>query len=505
MSKAIIWILVTAFALALGALGYLAAANWQDEPLSETSRRALVYIQPIGNQVNGNGHVLLAGLDAPAPEKPKADAVEPARQLGLKILQREQERFKWNERFGSFDGPKSPAPIKVDKPITPEQVLPSELHCKPEQPDCIAWYVQNRKAISAPDPARRAALARVAAIANAPQYANIFPIYQGDQTYYTNLLRHAVTLQLAQASLLWNDKAYDKALDQVELLEKLRQRLARSDSLSLSAMATSWLNKACTQWISQVLTREGKKLRPQDAERLQKLLDAPRLTVRDGLHGEMVYFASVNASLGTFLTFPEPDANAAQTKTDEQAKTDAEADAEPRRARPSAQSLPARRYISSLLYLPHQSTNIATEQFGLTMALADVPTTEFDKALESTNEQRKALNAKRDSWFGARNIVGQKLMDNAVEWDTSYVDTIRREIDSSGYRRLVQLQLLAIQQNQAPDSMPGWLAQSALALRNPYDGKPMQWDAAKRSLVFEGRVKRRADDEGSKFYRIELR
>ncbi|QNP49037.1 hypothetical protein [Diaphorobacter aerolatus] len=489
MSKAITWILVTVFALALAALGFLLAANWQDEPLSEASRRTQVYVAPIGNQLLGNGHVLLMGLDAPPPEKARADAVEPARQLGLKILQREQERWKWNARHGSLDADAAPKLLDPgNAAITAAQILAEDLRCAPEQSDCIAWAVQHRKQLAAADPARRAVLARLAAIANAPQYANVFPIHHAAQVPPVAVLRAGAELQLMQAALLWNDKAYDKALDQLELTERMRQRIAQSNNLVASVFATSSLNHGIVKWISNVITRDGKRLRPQDAERLQKILEAPRISLRNGMYGEMVSSASVIQSLGIALKLPPvqakestADAKAADSRTESVLHT--------------------RRFINERLFLPHQSTNIATQGWQLTMDLADLPPNELQAAQEAAADKRKALIDARPRWLGARNIIGARLFDQPTE-SADYVQYIRRGIDVDGFRRLALLQLLAAQQRVADDGMPAWLAASPAALRNPYDGQPMPWDSASRSLSFEGSVEQPQNPGRSKTYRV---
>ena len=508
MSKAIAWILVSLGALLLGALGYLLAANWQDEPLSEASRRALVYIAPIGNELNGNGHVLLMGLAAPPPERAKADPVEPARLLGLHMLQREQARFKWNERFGSFGDSKAPKPLDDSQYIKATQVLADELRCQPEQNDCIAWFVQHRKAIQASDPARRAVLARLNAIANAPQFGNYFPLYPGDAFPGTALIGRGVALQLAQASLHWNDKAYDKALDQVETLEKLRQRVASADKLTMSSMATSSVSLSIAKWISNASAREGKRLRPQDAERMQRILETPPLSMKSGIRGEMVYSASIIASLGTALKFPAATESPKTETAVASPSADAASHASDAAHNASSQAAPSfareRRFISSLLFLPNQSTNITTENGLLAMDLSDAKPAGLAQAAIDASAKSKAMVDARPQWFGARNIVGSHLLSQSNVAEDA-LKTIQLAVDVDAYRRLVRLQMAAQQQSVAMDAMPQWLASSPEALRNPYDGQAMQWDAATSSLVFEGREAQTANAQGSKTYRVALR
>ena len=498
MSKAILWVLVTVFALLVGVFALLFLANWNDDPLSETSRRALTYVPPTGNQIQGNGHILLMALDASAPDKSRSDAVEPARQLGLQRLQREQERFQWNARFGSVNhavnGANPPKPVDGSNPLKAEQLLAPELRCTAEQTDCLAWAVQHRKPIMATDPARRAVLARLSAASNAPQYANVFPNYQAQLQVPLGLLLRGTELQLLQASVLWNDKAYEKALDQVEQIERLRQRMASSNNLIVSTAAASTIRHALLKWSSNVITRDGKRLRPQDAERLQKLLATPQPSLRNGLQAEMVSSASTLHSIGTQLKQP----------LEAMAEVPATEDAQP-----TPHIAPAlgqfRRFFNKLLYLPNATTNADTERWQLTIPLADAAPAQIDEAHADAKAKRKALRESRKHWLGARNIVGNQLLDIGDEDDDpGYAHYIRRNIDVDGYRRLVLLQLQATLQNKTPSDVAQWLASSADDVRNPYDRKPMQWDAASSSLMFEGREKQAHNPAGSNVYRVRL-
>ena len=151
------------------------------------------------------------------------------------------------------------------------------------------------------------------------------------------------------------------------------------------------------------------------------------------------------------------------------------------------------------------TTNADTERWQLTIPLADAAPAQIDEAHADAKAQRKALRESRKHWLGARNIVGNQLLDIGDEDDDpGYAHYIRRNIDVDGYRRLVLLQLQATLQNKTPSDVAQWLASSADDVRNPYDRKPMQWDAASSSLMFEGREKQAHNPAGSNIYRVRL-
>ncbi|MBF5004363.1 hypothetical protein [Diaphorobacter caeni] len=491
MRKAFVGLFVTLIALLVLALGVLLLANWNDEPLSDKSRKALAYTAPTENQLRGNGFLILAGIDAPAPANPKADAVEPARQLGLQMLAREIERWKWNQRLGHTNHTNAPKSLEPTGALTRKQILPDELRCPPEQADCIAWFVQQRKQFATPNAHQRAVLARLAALARAPYCTNVLPNFVAAQGAPLSALLAGFELQLARASLLWNDKAYDEALDLVERGEAVRQCTAASDRLTASSIATSPMNHATIKWLSNAVTRTGDRLRPQDEARIQKLLETPRLSIRRGLATEMTYSASITHSLGVTLKLPNnTDEGEGNATENELSKSD-------------SWIRHARRSVNALLYLPNETTNITTERWTPLVQLADVLPHELKAAEELAANKHESPAAARAKWHGARNPIGNHLLGIADLSD--YVHYNHRAIDTDGYRRLALLQLQAMQQRIPPEKMSQWLADRPEPLRNPWDRQPMQWNAEAGSLEFTGLAVQTANPGKSRTYRISLR
>ncbi|QIL80440.1 hypothetical protein G7047_11405 [Diaphorobacter sp. HDW4A] len=491
MRKAFVGLLVTLIALVVLAVGVLLLANWNDEPLSDKSRKALTYTAPTENQLRGNGFLVLAGIDAPAPVNPKADAVEPARQLGQQILVREIERWKWNQRLGHTNHANAPKPLAPTSALTRKQILPDELRCPPEQADCIAWFVQRRKQFATPDAHQRAVLSRLANIARAPYCTNVLPNFVAAQGAPYSALFAGFELQLARASLLWNDKAYGEALDLLERGEAVRQCTGASDRLNAGSLATSSMNHATIKWLSNAITRTGDRMRPQDEARIQKLLETLRISIRRGLAAEMTYSASIAHSLGVTLKLPSnADEGEGNATENELSKSD-------------SWIRHARRSVNALLYLPNQTINIITERWTPLVQLADVPPPELKTAEESASDKRESLEEAHAQWHGARNPIGNHLL--GITDLSDYVHCIHRAIDTDGYRRLALLQLQAMQQRVAPEKMSQWLADRPEPLRNPWDNQPMQWNTESGTLEFTGLAVQTANPDKSRTYRISLR
>ena len=88
------------------------------------------------------------------------------------------------------------------------------------------------------------------------------------------------------------------------------------------------------------------------------------------------------------------------------------------------------------------------------------------------------------SWRFIRNPEGKTLLlMTHIDW-TAYAERI---YDLDGYIRLVALQA-ALQRDGVPlAQVAGYVQRAGPDLRNPYDRQPMQWDAARSMLSFEGR------------------
>ena len=99
--KALGWLALVLCVLTAIGLAALIAANWSDDALSEAAQQALHYAPPTEQALEGNGYLIVMGLDAPA----EGDAVAEAMALGRKRLAREIERRRWVEAHGAeLDG-----------------------------------------------------------------------------------------------------------------------------------------------------------------------------------------------------------------------------------------------------------------------------------------------------------------------------------------------------------------------------------------------------------------
>ena len=143
-----------------------------------------------------------------------------------------------------------------------------------------------------------------------------------------------------------------------------------------------------------------------------------------------------------------------------------------------------------------ESGQAGAVRHGITRALI-----EYDAALKAFEQQEANLSEQRSRWFGVRNFAGNVLADLGKPNFSNY---IQRRFDVDAHRRMVMLMLLAKEQQISDEKMPAWLAQSPENLRNPYTLEPMQWDAATRSLVFEGRESQNQNPGNSKTYRVKF-
>jgi hypothetical protein len=99
------------------------------------------------------------------------------------------------------------------------------------------------------------------------------------------------------------------------------------------------------------------------------------------------------------------------------------------------------------------------------------------------------------------NPVGRVLLAIAgAEWGT-YTD---RVIDTDGYLRLSALHLAIRARNLEGDAIAGFVTAEAARLGDPHTGKPMQWDAAKRTLSFQGHGPANAAGPKDPLFRIPL-
>lgn len=462
-------------ALAIGVLtaiglSALIAANWTDDALSEAAQQALHYAPPTEQALEGNGYLIVMGLDAPTG----GDAVGSAMALGHKRLAREIERRRWVERYSdASDGMPATIPVNNDG----EGVFPARLRCPEGEPDCFDWYARQRAEIHALAQTHRALLQRLSAAASAPQFSNPAPFYLLADFPPFARLTQAHELWLAQASLEWTRGQPQRAMDLASQAAQLRSRLASSSNSLIASMIALALQYRELHWLSDASARIAPQTPAAVSKEVKELLSTPPVSLRQALEGEKQFMAGILYSL--------EDAGLPAAPWDEHL---------------AWWQRPLNR-ASNLAFLPRQTLNLSIDYLQRVQTISTLPAHQLDAAFSEAMRPWDEGDACAP-WKGLRNVAGTCLAAKALP---SYQNYIQRVADIDGYRRLVLLQHQASTQQIPLADIPAWLARSTQELRNPYTRQPMQWDAAESSLVFEGREKQNQHLYRTPNYRIRLR
>jgi hypothetical protein len=469
--KALGWLVVALAGLAAAGFAALIAANWNDDALSEAAQQALHYTPPTEQALQGNGYLILMGLDAPAGNYAVADAVA----LGRQRLAREIERRRWVEMHGSnTEG--MPAGIPMED-AAGESVLPARLRCPAETVDCFAWYARHEKEFAGLVRTQAAVLQRLMGIISAPHFNNPAPAYlQAEFPPYAVLVR-GHELWLAKASLAWSHGQQQQAMDMARQAVELRRRMASGADTLMAAMIANTMQHRELRWLSHATAQDTQPSSATGSQAIEALLTVPVGSLGSALAGEMRFIAS------TFYMYrsagltgePSNDSPAWWQRTRHKAR--------------------------NWLVLPHHTVNLVIGYLQQIQAISGLPAHQMETAFSEASRQR-AEDGACLPWIHLRNPAGQCV---AAVGTSSYQGYIQRTADMEGYRRLVLIQHRAAAERVAAADMPEWLARSAQELRNPYTLQPMQWDAATQSLVFEGREPHNHNPDRSSTYRVRSR
>lgn len=468
--KALGWLMLALGGLAAVGLAALIVANWNDDALTEAAQQALQYTPPTEQALEGNGYLILMGLDAPAG----GDAVGDAMALGRKRLAREIERRRWVEAHGDRQAGMPPS---IAAENAGNAVFPERLRCPPGEADCFAWFVKHGDEVQTLAKTHQALLRRLAAAAGAPQFSNPAPFYLlAEFPPYGRLVR-AHELWLAQASLAWMRGQPQQALGIARQAVQLRSRLANHSNSLIASMIALAMQRRELRWFSEAGIQTALPPSETASKAIEQLLSVPTESLGSAMKGELHFVASGFYLYKTIDLFASPWGD------------------------PSVWWQRAFNKATNWAYLPQQTLNLTLDQLQKVQAISGIPAQQQSAAFSKLTQQL-VDNGACLPWKSLRNIAGTCL---TVSTAPNYQSYFQRVADIDGYRRLVLLQHRAALENVAPADMPAWLAQSPHELRNPYTLEPMQWDAATRSLVFEGREKQNQNPDQSPTYRIRLR
>lgn len=470
--KALGWLTLALGGLTAVGLAALIAANWNDDALTEAAQEALQYTLPTEQALEGNGYLILMGLDAPGG----GDAVEDAMALGRQRLAREIERRRWVEAHGD-DQEGMPSSFGPRNAGDGHDVLPDRLRCPVGELDCFAWVAKHGDEVHALVKAHYGLLKRLSAAARAPQFSNPAPFYLLAEFPPYGLLVRAHELWLAQASLAWMHGQPQQAMDIARQAVQVRSRLANHSNSLIASMIALALQHRELRWLSAASAHTGPQTPAAVTKEVEDLLSAPPVSLNQALEGEKQFMASVLYSLKDPGLFNAPEV-----------------------AVPTWWQLPLN-WAGNLGFLPRQTLNRSINYLQQVQTLSTLPPHQWNAAFAELVQQWEEGGACAP-WKRLRNITGLCL--EAIT-RFSYQSYAQRVADIEGYRRLVLLQHRASAQQVRWTDLPAWLAQSPQELRNPYTLQPMQWDASENSLVFEGRESQNQHPDRSPIYRVRLR
>ncbi|WP_029414395.1 hypothetical protein [Acidovorax radicis] len=468
--KALGWLMLALGGLASVGLAALIVANWNDDALSEAAQQALQYTPPTEQALEGNGSLILMGLDAPAG----GDAVADAMALGRQRLAREIERRRWVEAHG--DRQEGMPPSLAAEAMVGD-VLPDRLRCPVGEADCFAWFVKHGDEVQALAKNHQALLQRLAAAASSPQFSNPAPFYLLAEFPPYGLLVRAHELWLAQAALAWVHGQPQQAMDIARQAVQLRSRMASTSNSLIASMIALAMQHRELRWLSDASARTASPTPAAVSTTIEELVSVPTEPLGSAMEGEMRFVASGLYLYKTVDLFTRP--------WDE----------------PPTWWQRLLNKASNWAYLPRQTLNLSLGYLQQVHTIHGMPAPRQDAAFSKLMRRLEDDGACLP-WNSLRNIAGTCLAAISAR---NYQGYAQRVADMDGYRRLVLLQHRAAVDQVAPPDMPAWLAQSPEELRNPYTLQPMQWDAATSSLMFEGREKQNQNPGRSSTYRIRLR
>jgi len=148
------------------------------------------------------------------------------------------------------------------------------------------------------------------------------------------------------------------------------------------------------------------------------------------------------------------------------------------------------RWLYPLAYKQNATENYFYRDMIVWRGLSQLPTEQYLDAEKSALER---LNPWRDGYLHlVYNPMGKILAGIGT---TAYASYPRRIIDADGLLRLVSLQIQIAAQKIPESEIPTFLKSADPPFRDPYTGKPMQWDKT-RGLYFHGYSERITDKDG---------
>ena len=387
-----------------------------------------------------NGYFHLVGLDAPADKLPN---------------------FWGQERIFTLEGTRKDLPVAGTL-----EFLGAPVVCDLDQMDCLETARTKRADLETWLAANTEMMARYEAAA---AYENINETYRprsfDSPAPSFNPVRQAQAGRFAKAALLAEDGDFAGALAILETEIALHRRLARGSKLITTKLASVALLSKDYLFISELMQRDGAKLAADRAlmdrvERMIAPLNAQEQDLGASIRNEMREYTEMIKLL------PELTASGKHPVgllTEEPGVLDPQ--------------------LAKILR-PNATANLFYQKY---QALEPVLRADAVHFIEERERYRRTVDALDDFGFGiVYNPIGKIL---SVTWSVDYSEYVKRVHDTTGLLRLVTLQAKIAGGRVADVDIPSFLLQSDTAMRDPYTGQPMEWDAAKRQLFFKSDVK----------------
>lgn len=348
----------------------------------------------------------------------------------------------------------------------------SEALCSKETPACLAHAAKSDAAIRRLLKENAALAARYLSLATYAGYENPlrltvaapFPMFF-DVTQTAGLLRTETALMATHGRV---DEAFGRLLGDLASW----RRLLPGRQLLIEKMVKSFQVAHDLRLLSEMISRYGipKKRERQVADAVKPLMDRERDMVAvmrndplsmDSLRDRTLLLSWAESEGGGFVRRMEA-------------------------------------YLAMPFYQPNATFNLYAHAWAFQMELVRTPSAQFIEQLEAHERRfREEFTDIGMHWYDWYNPIGKLLF--AIGSPGSVARYPARLHDLDGMMRLVALQV-QLKQRAIPDGkIEEFVSESGAQYHDPYTGKPMRWDASKRTLWFEG-----YGDMGKKLVEVRL-
>lgn len=445
--------------LAGAAAATLAVANWSDDPLSPEAQNLLAVPAATVPDAS-NAYFVLLGMSAPKEQ----DALE----AGMKYQAVLEKEFKEKPQRNAFS----------DMPSMPDDLAAwNKLRCPLQGTDCVDFYLRNKDGLQGALKDNDVLFRRYNQALQMPgleerillSVAAPFPKYA--------LFNRAAELRLiADVYTIDGGNVAGGVASLTRKIAADRKLLAASRSLIFKMVSTGVLRRDY-EVLSEIIEHWPQVLESNrdDLAGVLKPLDANESDMRKALGTEnlfsanmMMHLAQTVEAMGSVVT---TGAAGSPSNRGEQ-------------------------LMVKCCYLPQASLNMMAPVWTLRAEGGVGDLSKIDERKQKLADAQLALaESVRGPFNKVRNPLGKILLGLN---DADYFAYIERVYDLDGYIRLVALQAAIKRDKVGADKVAAYVAQAAPELRNPYNGKPMLWDAVNSTLVYEGRQDATANPPAAK-------